>query len=671
MKKIYALLLSTFGITLGAQAAVGDTTTIYAHQTQHLSWYQNYDTGVVFPDGSTSYRKVLMTFTLGKYDCGNGYNPATAGETSQGRSGWCADWDYDLHIMLMKPSGDTLSLGEVITPYANTTMPIFPWSWKHDYVYDVTDFYPLLKDSATMRIFYAGWSGGFTGTVKFEFIEGTPPREVLGVKNLWGGSKVEFKYGDSVSINDMIDVKTEMPPTGTQFGALRTIISGHGMDANGCSEFCSKWYQLMVNGSNVGQTDIWKSNCGSNQLYPQSGTWIYDRGNWCPGEAVVPFYQEFPSMFLASPNYTVDLNFQPYTSPQRSAAYKISSSVIYYGGWNHTVDASLDKILSPTNDANYYRQNAICGQPEILVKNTGATTINNITFNYGITGGTPQTYTHTINLEANKEATIKLPYFSDLTSMTAAEGEFNVEITKVNGAVDEDTSNNKMSSKFNRSPEWASGNFEITLKTSGNINGYVNRTNWKITNISTGAVVDSREINTASTTTVDTVVIPNGCYKIELDCSYIGFGLRNPYGITNVGFFKIIDRNTSQRINLEKNRDGLASSYQGSLEGWNGNGFTQYFTVSSATSIKDIDHAINLDIAPNPANNQVSITVDGLLNYKNAKINIINALGQTVKSLDYNGGTLNLNTTDIPSGIYMINFNKDNQQAIQKLVITH
>ena len=73
----------------------------------------------------------------------------------------------------------------------------FSPNWVQRYTYDVTDFAPLLKDSVLIRAFYGGWSTGFNVTLNFEFIEGTPPRNVLDIQNLWYGSN---SYSDIQNI---------------------------------------------------------------------------------------------------------------------------------------------------------------------------------------------------------------------------------------------------------------------------------------------------------------------------------------------------------------------------------------------------------------------------------------------------------------------------------------
>ena len=133
---LLCVAFSLFG--LQSFAAVGDTTFVQGNIV-NLNYYNNFDSTIVFPNGTKSYQKIIMIFTLGKYVCPN--NPQ-----------YCADWDYTVQNYLMTKTGDTIELGRLITPYANTSYTRFPLTWKQRYTFDVTDMYPLLKDSAKVRI---------------------------------------------------------------------------------------------------------------------------------------------------------------------------------------------------------------------------------------------------------------------------------------------------------------------------------------------------------------------------------------------------------------------------------------------------------------------------------------------------------------------------------------
>src|ERR1700752_458563 len=120
MKRILVCVFIAFNFTISANP--GDTTWIQANNVQ-LNYYNNFDTAVAFPNGSVSYRKILMYFTLGEYSCPSG-------------STYCHQWDYTVTNYLMTHT-DTVELSRFITPYANTGVPRFPATWKQVYVYNV------------------------------------------------------------------------------------------------------------------------------------------------------------------------------------------------------------------------------------------------------------------------------------------------------------------------------------------------------------------------------------------------------------------------------------------------------------------------------------------------------------------------------------------------------
>src|SRR6478736_5725791 len=375
MKHLSFLTFLFFMLVAVAKAAPGDSTVVQSgHTATQLANYGDYDAPAVFPTTTTTYRDIKMTFTLGKYQC-------------PGNPQYCGDWDYTVQVYLFTPT-DSFEIGRLITPYANVSR--FPWNWQNRYEFDVTDYAKYLKGNTSIRIHYSGYSGGFTSNIKFTFIEGTPPRNVVKIDRLWHGS---FGYGNSASIETQVNGRTlQMPATAT--GAqLKFNVTGHGSNpTDNCSEFCSKYYQVKVNGGLTSQTNIWKSNCGSNQLYPQTGTWVYDRANWCPGELVNSNFHPINGVTPGS-NFNLDVDFQPYSNPNSQASYIVEGQVIYYGPYNYTTDAALVTIVSPSNHEANFRANPVCEESRIRVKNNGSANITSLEFTYGLNGGTQHTYT--------------------------------------------------------------------------------------------------------------------------------------------------------------------------------------------------------------------------------------------------------------------------------------
>lgn len=671
MKKLYAGLFALFAVFNFAHANPGDTTVIQAHDHTQLSWYGDYDSTVAFPDGSTSYRKIIMDFTLGKYNCGGIYNPNNPGEGS-GRTGWCSDWDYDIEVYLCTTT-DTVELGRLITPYANSTMPRTPLTWSHSYLFDVTDYYPLLKNNATIRIGYKGYSGGFTGTVRFLMIEGTPPRNVVDIKTLWIKSS---DFGDAANpISNNITQKTVTFPSNAVYGEERVYITGHGNDDAGCSEFCKKYYQFKVNGTMVEQTDIWRDDCGSNFLYPQSGTWVFDRGNWCPGDLVRMNRHKVPASITPGSSFTTDISFPNYTgtvSPNRSrASYKVSGTMVFYGEYNHSLDAGIESIISPTNEETYIRSNPICGAPQIMVKNFGSTTVTGIAFEYGIEGQTLSTYTWTGSLASMASAQVSLPALSDFNTVSGSSNKFVVRITKVNGSTDQDMYNNEMKSTFSAASIWNGGHYAINLKLSAPLQGYENKTIWTITDVA-GNIIRQRQGTSSTAPYIDTVDLPNGCYKLNVDASFMGYGLRNPYvwAPSDAGYFRVFNMTGGTQIQISKNSLGT-STYQGNLESYFGNGFDEYFRVanSSVTSINDPNvSAYSLNIYPNPARDLLHVDVYGLIS-KEAKVTLVNMLGQVVYTQQTRNKQITIITGHLTPGVYTLIYNTGDTQKLEKIVI--
>ncbi len=78
MKSLITLAFSL--AVIFANAAPGDTSHVFVHDKTDITWYGNYDDTGVFPNGSKTYRQILMHYTVG---CA---------------SGGCSDLDYTTKI---------------------------------------------------------------------------------------------------------------------------------------------------------------------------------------------------------------------------------------------------------------------------------------------------------------------------------------------------------------------------------------------------------------------------------------------------------------------------------------------------------------------------------------------------------------------------------------------
>lgn len=641
VKKYLYLFLVALCLGTSAKAAPGDTTWVQGTIAQ-LGYYGNYDSVVAFPHSGTTYRSILMIFTLGKYVC-------------PGSATYCGDWDYTVQNYLITPGGQKLELGRLITPYANAAAPRTPFTWTQHYVFDVTDYALLLHDTAKLSTLYSGYSGGFTADIKFVFIEGVPDREVTGIKKLWGGS---YGYGGSPDINIHFPPVLDTAPAFTRSGELKMTVTGHGSDNNGCSEFCKHNYNVTLNTATIDSYTLWRSNCPMNELYPQSGTWLLERGNWCPGALVYSQHHKLPGIF-AGVSSSIGLLFDPYTG-SGGASYTVEGTVFYYGGMKKMLDASLDQIVAPTNDENHFRENPICGSPIVHVKNRGTSTINSLQFTYGLKDSLMQTATWTGVLKTFEETDVVLPAVSQFSHISGATGNytFTASITKVNGSVDADNTNNTLNTAFVPSPLWPSA-FKIAFKannqpiTSGSTNS---ETNWQIFDMNNNVVAQRTDakINTLYT---DTVSLPTGCYKLVItdgSCDGLHWWVydNDPSIGVNAGSFFV--RKLSRRdTNIEMNGYNYSGTYNNDF----GCGFTQYFTTKSAvTGVIDLSsEEVELAAYPNPAQGVVNVDIAGIDNVKGV-IHIIDGLGRVVSVSPCSSAHQQINVGTLANGVYTILF---------------
>jgi hypothetical protein len=661
MKKYLCLLALVVFSGMQLKAAPGDTTWVYAHDVQ-LPGYGAYDSTVTFPSPGTTYRKIFMIFTLGKYVC-------------PGSPTYCGDWDYTVQNYLMTPGGDTLELGRLITPYANAGAPRTPWAWKQHYVFDVTEYAGKLQNSATMRLFYSGYTGGFTANIKFAFIEGTPDRNVIALKKLWNGS---YGYGDtthldSFNINTHFTDIAEAAPAGTLTADMKFTVTGHGSDPlHGCCEFYPNSYQVMLNGIAIATKDIWRNDCTMNELYPQSGTWPINRGNWCPGSLVYSNFHDLTGVTAGS-SFNIGVKFPPYYSG--GGSYTTFGTLIYYGGMNKTLDASLDDIIAPNKDENHFRENPIVGSPTVHVKNSGATTITSITFSYGLKDSTMLTATWTGSLASREEADVVLSQLFQLNEISGVAGTYNfvASITAVNGVADDDSTNNKLTSQFIAAPRWPAS-FKISMTTNNESlpgNPTKSETSWAIYDRSDN-VVAQRSDALISRQYLDTVTLPAGLYRLQIydsgcDGLYWWYHAAAGDGVTagNLSVRQL----TGPSITMN------GYNYGGQFNNDFGCGFTQYFYTGAPidfTGITNVNEGAkaSIDIFPNPAQGTVNVAISGMQQV-NGKIQIFDALGRIAAQMQCNGPSLQIGLDNLTNGVYTIVFsdNASGNKLQQKLLI--
>lgn len=352
----------------------------------------------------------------------------------------------------------------------------------------------------TMRC--ADWSI----TLDFEIIKGKAAMESISIHKIYDGA---FRYGDSSR-----SIETDLKPiiftahAEAQLARLRIVQTGHGMDKpDGCGEFCNKYRELWFDDKLINRKSIWKE-CGENPLYPQAGTWVFDRAGWCPGYLMQPDLYDLN--VRPGQQHKIDVNMEPYKASTPSAEEVISAYLIQYKRPAAQYDVRIDNVIAPSSKDDYRRFNPSIIQPKILVRNLGKATITAMDIRYGTMGFSKKRFQWKGTLASGTVDTVALPGTID-----SKEGlnEFEVEIMRVNGKKDVYAPDNKTAVPFKAAPGHDS-TLVVYLLTNNQPaqNGYMLRN-------SDGDVIKKRDSGSLDANTVyrDTIVLAKGRYRFTIN----------------------------------------------------------------------------------------------------------------------------------------------------------
>lgn len=502
---------------------------------------------------------------------------------------------------------DNFELGRIITPYngnvANT--------WKYTYTFDITDYASLLRDSVEIRAHYSGYQDGFTVTLDFDMIEGTPARECYKIVPLWNGSSA---YGAATTIENFLISRDVAIDADMKEAKIRIIQTGHGFGgSDGCSEFCQKKHYLKINNDTKFEKTIWRENCGENPVFPQGGTWVYNRSNWCPGAEVDPYDYEVGKFLAANSTATIDLDMEPYTNQgNNNSSYIISGALFLYKNNVYKDEASLEEVMAPNNTLRYARFNPVCDYPMVKVRNNGSENIKSIEFSFGPKGGTRNTYTWNGDLKPYEYAEITMGTNINFSVATPTNA-FEMEIVKVNGKTDEVNFNNLMKTTYDATPVLPN-QFVVWLRT----NNRANENTYTITD-HYGNVVYKKENMVNATLYQDTIDLINGCYTFKITDA----------GGDGIGFWANPNAGNGQ---LYFRRLGNGQLIKNFGTDW-GTSIVESFTTGYTLGVPEVVTTNNITLFPNPTKGEFWLD-----------INLGQSPTATVQVMDYNGRVI-LNET--------------------------
>lgn len=466
-------------------------------------------------------------------------------------------------------------LGRYITPYGIGLDLGNGFTW----IFDVTDFGPLLRDSVHLKA--GNWQELLD--MKFVMIEGTPPREVNKIEKLWNGN-----YNLSTFDTQVPPLKVRADPASDMYRVKITTTGHQFSNATNCAEFCYKIHSLDVDGTTRYDWQIMQE-CADNPLYPQGGTWIFDRAGWCPGAKARLHDIEITEWVNPGDSVEVDYNcdYDPYGN------YVVESYLVSYSDPNFNTDASIEEIIAPSTMKYHGRFNPICGKPVVRIRNNGSDSLYSLTFNYGLCSQTAQSYTWNGALGFLEEVEVALPPVELFNYDATLDPCFSVEISQPNGQADEYPHNNAARSRFELPPD-----FENPFLFRFRTNHAPQESAWWIENMNGDTLFENGALP-ANTFMDDTIDLAHGCYHLMITDAG-GDGLEfwynmPPYGNGTAGYARV------------KSTQG--GYYLYNFEPDFGNFIGTAFTIGHPVGTEEHELRANIEVFPNPAVDQGNLFI--------------------------------------------------------------
>lgn len=524
---------------------------------------------------------------------------------------------------------DRYELARFITPYGiGLTLDDDGWTW----IFDVSDFAHLLRDSVELQA--GNWQELLD--MKFAFIEGTPPRDVKRMDAFWKGQQGLATFDDNITDHLFV------PEEGEEMFKLRTRASGHGFGSgNNCAEFCYNTHSVEVDGMLQWSWEVMRE-CADNPLYPQGGTWIYDRAAWCPGAPVDTKEFELTPVVAGQDEFAVDydITYDP------DGNYRFEGQIVAYGPPNMEYDVEVSQILAPSDEKVESRLNPVCKSPKVVIRNNGSEVLTSCTIAFGVQGGETQTYAWEGALAFLETEEVVLAY--DDPILWEGDDEewlvFDVQVQNPNGQVDEEPRNDAASSRFHRVPTWSYPDLDdnrVIIWTKTNAVPY--ETSIEITDAE-GNIVWERSYSEPNFTHRDTIGLNQGCYRVTIYDS----------GDDGQSFWANSDGSGYTR--LKKVSGGNFINFEPDF----GKFISQAFFFQ--TNVVSVDENPMADLQsmvafPNPSDGEVRLRLSGFANGQHLNWSCYSLMGQEVMSGAFRHvqGQLNvLNLAAVRQGSYAV-----------------
>lgn len=282
--------------------------------------------------------------------------------------------------------------------------------------------------------------------------------------------------------------------------------------------------------------------------------------------------------------------------------------------------------------------------PEVSLANFGAENLTSADIHYSVNGGAEQVYSWSGNIDYLKLKNVMLP---EIEFDLMEDNQLKVYISNTNGTGDEYPLNDTLYFNFQRSivvPD------DISLMIK--LDDHPEETTWDVVNPDGEVVFSGGPYST-----------PNGFISETLE-----------FDVSDCYRFTIYDAGNNG-ISLP----GFFSLFKGSTQILTGSDFgsesSQMFLGDVALGTNEFSYDTDLTIYPNPVTG-AGVVSFVLFNDENVEINMLNQLGQKVKT--YSNGMLNagthkvaFETNDLPEGFYFMEVKMGDNREVRKISVVH
>ncbi len=264
---------------------------------------------------------------------------------------------------------------------------------------------------------------------------------------------------------------------------------------------------------------------------------------------------------------------------------------------------------------------------EIKIKNNGSNILTSLPIGYSVNGETEQTYNWTGTVNPLESQTVLI---EGITFNLADNNTLNISLVD-----DEVSGNNTGTVSFGRAIESTSTHLTLDINTDSW--GY--ECHWNITD-SSGVIVEESVGTYGNNTTINlNLSLGQDCYK---------FNLTDDYG------------DGGNTVTLKDNANNIIFSASGNY----GTGVEKMFSTENAPLAVNTEILNLINVYPNPAKNQFTIS-----NAESFNVKLYSILGKEILTkLNMTNSEL-INTSNLTSGTYFVKIYSDNSSKTEKLVI--